>query len=101
MKSKNYYTAEESLDLILKNPEIKKSYDRLVKNGDLRNLLLEARSKAHLTQIQLAEILKTNPSSISRLEKNPIKARFQTIYNYLYACNFDTELILKEKLINI
>ena len=52
----------------LANEEVKKEYEALTLAYDLRKKLIGIRKTAGLTQEELAEILNTQKSNISRLE---------------------------------
>ena len=53
---------------LLKNPEVKKEYDRLGPEYAVISQLIELRAKKHLTQKALAKKLGTKQSAIARLE---------------------------------
>ena len=53
---------------LLKNPEVKKEYDRLGPEYAVISQLIEIRAKKHLTQKALAKKLGTKQSAIARLE---------------------------------
>ncbi len=52
----------------LSNPEVKAEYDALEPVYELRRKLIELRTLKGVTQNELAKIMKTNKSNISRLE---------------------------------
>ncbi len=52
----------------LKDPETKKEFEALEPVWDLRRKLIKLRSEKGFTQEQLAKLMGTNKSSISRLE---------------------------------
>ena len=54
---------------LLKNKEIKKTYDDLEPEFELVQLIIKNRLKAGLTQAELAEKIGTKQSAISRLER--------------------------------
>ena len=53
---------------LLKNPEVKKEYDRLGPEYAVISQLIEIRAKKNLTQKALAKKLGTKQSAIARLE---------------------------------
>lgn len=53
---------------LLKNPKVKKEYDRLGPEFAIISQLIELRAKKHLTQKGLAKKLGTKQSAIARLE---------------------------------
>lgn len=52
----------------LKSPEVKKEYDALIPIYDLRKKLIRMRTSKGLTQAEIAKLMGTNKSNISRLE---------------------------------
>ena len=52
----------------MKNPEFKKEYDALEEEFALINELLAARTRAKLTQAQVARRMGTSQSAVARLE---------------------------------
>jgi transcriptional regulator with XRE-family HTH domain len=52
----------------LKDPAYKKEYDALEEEFALASALIEARSRAGLTQEELAERMQTSQSAIARME---------------------------------
>ena len=53
---------------MMKNPAVKREYDALEEEFALIGALLEARSRAKLTQAQLARRMGTSQSAVARLE---------------------------------
>jgi ribosome-binding protein aMBF1 (putative translation factor) len=53
----------------LKNPDFKREYDALAAEYELREQIITARQSCNLTQKQLAELIGTKQSNISRLER--------------------------------
>ena len=52
----------------LKNSDVKKEYDALIPVYELRKKLIKMRTSRGLTQAEIAKIMGTNKSNISRLE---------------------------------
>lgn len=52
----------------MKNPKYKNEHEKLAPEFELARTLIEARTKAGLTQAQLAKRMKTTQSVIARLE---------------------------------
>ena len=52
----------------MKNPKYKTEYEKLAPEIELAHIIIEARTKAGLTQAQLAKRMKTTQSVIARLE---------------------------------
>ncbi len=59
---------EEFKKQALQNPNVKKEYDRLAPEYELKLKLIKMRKKANLTQEELAAKMNTKRSNISRLE---------------------------------
>ncbi|MCP4270303.1 MAG: helix-turn-helix transcriptional regulator [Candidatus Brocadiaceae bacterium] len=78
----------------LQKPEVKKEYDTLTATYSLRKQLIENRLKAGLTQEELAEILHTKKSNISRLESvnSKISPKLSTIEEYAKAVGCKLEI---------
>ena len=78
----------------LQNPEVKDEYILLSAAYDLRKKLIEIRKKAGLTQEEVAEILHTPKSNISRLENvnSKISPTLSTIEKYAKAVGYEIEI---------
>lgn len=78
----------------LENSEIKKEYEALAVAYDLRKKLIKLRRKAGLTQEELAEILDTQKSNISRLENvtSSSSPKLSTIEEYAQAVGYKVEI---------
>ena len=68
----------------LKKPEVKAEYDALSAAFDMKRQMIALRKDAGLTQEQMAELLGTKKSNISRLESinSDISPRLATIEEY-------------------
>ena len=68
----------------LKNPEVKAEYDALSATYEMKRQMIAMRKEAGLTQEQMAELLGTKKSNISRLESvnSEISPRFATVEHY-------------------
>lgn len=76
----------EHLDKELKDKEFKKSFEKLEPEYKIKRMLIEARIEKNLTQKELAELIGTKQSNISRLEcgtYNPSIKFLQKIANSL------------------
>ena len=71
----------------LENGEVKEEYNLLKPEYAIKKKLIAMRKEAGLTQEQLAELMGTKKSNISRLEsfKNNISPRLDTLINYASA----------------
>ena len=78
----------------LANSEVKKEYDALSPVYKLRKQLIALRTKAGLTQEELAEKLHTKKSNISRLENvhSSSSPRLSTIEQYANAIGYKVEI---------
>lgn len=75
-------------------PGVRREYDVLAATYRLKKQLIEIRIKAGLTQEELAEILHTKKSNISRLESvnSKISPKLSTIQEYAKAVGYDIEI---------
>ncbi|MBF0468024.1 MAG: helix-turn-helix transcriptional regulator [Desulfamplus sp.] len=78
----------------LANPEVKKEYNALFPAYELRKQLIKIRKEAGFTQEELAEILHTQKSNISRLENvnSRISPKLSTIEEYAKAVGYKLEI---------
>ncbi len=74
----------------LQNPEVKEQYEALAPAYQLRKKLVTLRKKAGLTQEELAEMMHTQKSNISRLESVNSKSspKLSTIEEYAKAVGY-------------
>lgn len=74
--------------------DVKREYTRLGSAYTLRKKLIELRQSAGLTQSQLAELLNTQKSNISRLENASTtnSPKLSTIEQYARAVGYDVEI---------
>jgi len=81
----------------LQNPEVKNEYNTLSSAYALRKQLIKIRKEAGFTQEELAEILHTQKSNISRLENvnSKISPKLSTIEDYAKAVGFQLEIKFK------
>ena len=78
----------------LKNIEVKQEYDNLAPAYVLRKQLIKIRKDAGFTQEELAEVLHTKKSNISRLENvnSNISPKLSTIEEYAKAVGYQIEI---------
>jgi DNA-binding XRE family transcriptional regulator len=90
-------TFAEAKKKALKNPEIKKEYDRLGPEYDLIRQLLRMRLESGLTQEEMAELLGTKKPNISRLESHAFRhsPRLNTVKKYAEVAGY--EMMIKFK----
>jgi len=78
----------------LNNPEVRKEYETLKPDYELRKRLIELRLQAGLTQEELAKRLHTQKSNISRIENVNTKnsPRLSTIEDYARAVGYNIKI---------
>jgi DNA-binding XRE family transcriptional regulator len=78
----------------LANPEVAEEYKRLSSAYALRKQLIKIRKEAGLTQEEIAEILHTKKSNISRLENvnSKVSPKLSTIEEYARAAGYKVEV---------
>jgi len=78
----------------LENPEVRKEYEKLQQKYELKTKLITLRKMAGLTQEELAKILHTQKSNISRLENvnSKISPKLSTIEEYAKAMGYNLEI---------
>jgi len=82
----------------LQRKGVRREYDKLQPIYELKEQMIKARIAANLTQGDVAEILKTKKSNISRLESLNTKSlpNLSTIIDYANAVGFKLEINLKK-----
>ena len=78
----------------LKNPEFKKAYDALEEEFALINELLKARTRAKLTQAQVAKRMGTSQSAVARMESGRAPS-MASLRKYAKATGSKIEIRLK------
>jgi len=63
----------------MKNPKYKSEYDKLTPEFELARAIIDVRTKAGLTQAQLAKRMKTTQSVVARLEGGRVNASTETL----------------------
>jgi len=83
----------------LKNPEVKAEYDRLMLDYEVVSEFIRARKRAKKTQEEVAEVMKTTASVISRIENAGSKKHhspsLETLRKYADAIGYRLEVKLK------
>ncbi len=69
----------------MKDPGYRREYDALADEFALASAMLEARSRAGLTQSQVARRMRTTQTAIARLEGGRIKPSTRTLERYARA----------------
>ena len=87
-------TFQEFKKKALSDPEVKEIYDSLSVAYELRKDLIALRTMAGLTQEDMAEMLHTKKSNISRLENvnSKISPKLSTIEAYARAIGYTVEI---------
>lgn len=70
------------------NPEVQEEYEQLEDEFSLIDMLLFMRTRANLTQEELARKIGTKRSNICRLEKGRTNPRLHTLERYAQACGY-------------
>lgn len=78
---------------VLKNPKLKREYDKLEPEFSLIGAIIEARIKRKITQKDLARKMGTKQSVISRLESGSANPSFEFLKRLARA--LDTDLKIK------
>jgi DNA-binding XRE family transcriptional regulator len=88
---------EDTKRKALKDPEVKKAYDRLQPEYDLIRQLLRMRMESGLTQEDIAEMIGTKKPNISRLESPSGRhsPRLTTIKKYAEAAGYEMQIKFK------
>ncbi len=79
---------------LLSDSAVREEYDALDSYYDLRKKMIKLRKEAGLTQEELAKLLNTQKSNISRLESANTKSspRLSTIEDYARAVGYGVEI---------
>lgn len=77
-------TFEQFREKALKKPGVKAEYDALAPAFEMKRQMIAMRKAAGLTQEQMAELLNTKKSNISRLESvsSEVSPRLSTVEEY-------------------
>lgn len=70
----------------LQNADVRKEYEALDAEFQLIDRLLKMRTKAGLTQEEVAERMGTKKANVSRLEKGTGNPTWETLQRYATAC---------------
>jgi len=85
---------KEFREKALANPAVEKEYNALSTAYELRKQLIRIRKEAGFTQDELAAVLRTHKSNISRLENvnSTISPKVSTIEEYAKAVGYQLEI---------
>src|SRR5262245_11658130 len=83
-------TFEQFRKKALKKPGVRSEYDALAAIFEMKRQMIALRQKAGLTQEQMAELLGTKKSNISRLESvsSKVSPRLSTLEDYARALGY-------------
>lgn len=76
-----------------KSLEFAREYDALAEDYELRSLLSQMRKEAGLTQKELAQVMHTKETAISRIENHARDIRLSTLEQYAAACGRHLKLV--------
>src|SRR3954468_12313128 len=79
----------------LKEPGFKEGYDALAPEFAVASMLIEARTRANLSQAQLAKKMGTSQSTIARLESGAAKPSLSTLERFAEATGMRMRLSLE------
>jgi transcriptional regulator with XRE-family HTH domain len=79
----------------MKEAGFKRGYDALEEEFALASQLIEARTRAGLTQAQVAERMGTSQSTIARLESGTAKPSIATLKRYAHATGARVRITLE------
>ena len=77
--------ADELHEQWMKEPAYRREYEALAEEFALASALLDARSRAGLTQAQVARRMRTTQTAIARLEGGRVKPSTRTLERYARA----------------
>ena len=79
----------------LKEPGFKEGYDALGPEFAVASLLIEARTRANLSQAQLAKKMGTSQSTIARLESGSAKPSLSTLERFAHATGMRMRVVFE------
>ncbi|WP_231037589.1 helix-turn-helix transcriptional regulator [Pectinatus frisingensis] len=80
---------------MLSDNEVKKEYDKLKPRYELISQLIKVRSEKQLTQEELAKMMGTQKSNISRLESGNYNPSLDFIIKAAHSLGKELEIVLK------
>ena len=81
----------------MKEPGFKAGYDALEEEFTVASMLLAARTRAKLTQAELAERMGTSQSTIARLESGAAKPSLSTLRRLAHATGMRLKISLEPR----
>jgi predicted transcriptional regulator len=82
---------------ILKNPEVKREYERLAPAYDIVQTLIDARVRANMTQAEVAKRMGTTQSAVARMESGKYDPKVTSLRQYAEATGSQIEIKLVSK----
>jgi transcriptional regulator with XRE-family HTH domain len=79
----------------LKEPGFKEGYDALAPEFAVASMLIEARTRANLSQAQLAKKMGTSQSTIARLESGAAKPSLSTLERFAEATGMRMRVVFE------
>ena len=79
----------------MKEPGFKEGYDALAAEFAVASLLIEARTRAKLSQAQLAKKMGTSQSTIARLESGSAKPSLSTLERFANATGMKMRVVFE------
>ena len=86
---------EQVKQMMLQNPEVKTEYDALAPIYEIQEELIKLRNEKGLNQKQLAELIGTKQSAISRLESGNYNPSVQLLSKLAQAFNKELHIVFK------
>lgn len=81
----------------MKEPGFREGYDALEEEFSVASMLIAARTRANLTQAELAEKMDTSQSTIARLESGAASPSLSTLRRLAQATGMQLKLSLEPK----
>ncbi|HAT50715.1 MAG: helix-turn-helix domain-containing protein [Nitrospirae bacterium] len=76
----------------MQDPGFKKQYEAMIPEFEIARVLIGARAKAGLTQIEVAERMGTTQSVVARLEGGTSMPSLKTLFRYAKATGMKPEI---------
>jgi len=93
--SKKLVSADELHAKWMKQPKYRKAYDDLEEEFRLASAMIEARTRAGLTQEELAQRMNTKQAVIARLESGRVKPSTRTLERFAQATGHRVRIVFE------
>jgi transcriptional regulator with XRE-family HTH domain len=80
-----------------RNPDYRAEYDGLAPEFEIAAELIRARTKADLSQVEVASRIGTTQSEVARMESGRAALKTTTIYRYAHALGLEPQIKLVRK----